>query len=66
MSKHISEISVEEITKIGQEATLEARKKALESGQEVISKDESGQLVSEKMNPDGTITRTLVEESEDK
>ena len=26
------------------------------SGQEVISKDENGQLVSEKMNPDGTIT----------
>lgn len=66
MSKHISEISVEEITNIGREATLEARQKALESGKEVISKDEHGKLVSEKMNPDGTITRTVVEESEDK
>lgn len=66
MPKHIADLPTDLITSIAQDASLEARKKALDSGCEVISTDEDGQLISEKKLKDGTIVRKNVPESTNK
>ena len=63
MKKHISQVPTSEITKIGAEASLKAREKALMSGKEIISKDAQGRLVSEKMNEDGSIEIKFIEDT---
>lgn len=63
MPKHITDIPTDLITSVVQEASLEARKRALDTGCEVISTDEDSQLISEKKLEDGTIIRKSVPQS---
>lgn len=61
--KDISDYSIEKIKELASKAGLEARQKSLESGIEIMSQDEEGNLVYEKMDAGGRIvTRPVPKE----
>lgn len=61
--KDISEFSIDHLKNLAQEAGLEAREESLNAGLEIMSQDEKGNLIYEKLNDKGEIvTRPVPEE----
>lgn len=55
VKKHISEISIGDMTRIASEAGKEARQKALDEGLEVASGDYKGNIIIDNKDENGEI-----------
>lgn len=53
--KDISDFSIDELKRLATEAGLEARDESLKAGIEIMSEDEDGHLVYEKLDENGKV-----------